>query len=176
LAVAGNAFEPVTPALVAFIASTACSPNSLSSSTRRSAAVTAAGAACIACVECMGAFSVRLDAATAAATSTPVTPTAASAAVIERWDALARRALWEDLHGEHRALAAEVLRDGARADPLAYWLERHARPVGRWLQVLADPKAAPSSDLATLSVREIRNLIDATAHAPDAARPAAEIH
>ncbi len=96
----------------------------------------------------------------------------------ERWDALARRALWEDLHSEHRALAAEVLRDGPRADPLAFWLERHARPVARWLQVLADAKAGPSSDLATLSVavREIRNLIDATARARDAPRPAGQIH
>src|SRR5579872_2966819 len=38
-AAAGNDFEPVTPALVAFIASTACSANRLSSETRRLCAV-----------------------------------------------------------------------------------------------------------------------------------------
>src|SRR5579859_4416368 len=38
-AAAGNDFEPVTPASVAFIASTACSPNRLSSVTRRLSAV-----------------------------------------------------------------------------------------------------------------------------------------
>src|SRR5581483_8262347 len=49
-AAAGKVFEPVTPALVAFIASTACSPSRLSRVTRRSAAVGACfDEWCIAC-------------------------------------------------------------------------------------------------------------------------------
>ena len=85
----------------------------------------------------------------------------------ERWEALARRALWEDLYSEQRALAADVLResdDGAFADRLNAWLVHNALPVDRCLQVLADVKAGGTADLATLSVavREIRNLIEAT--------------
>jgi glutamate dehydrogenase len=86
----------------------------------------------------------------------------------ERWEALARRALWEDLHGERRALTEDVLRtissDGV-ARRVDTWLARNAGPVERTLQVLADVRAGGSFDLATLSVavREIRNLIDATA-------------
>jgi glutamate dehydrogenase len=86
----------------------------------------------------------------------------------ERWEALARRALWEDLHGERRALTEDVLRtisaDGV-AGRVDAWLARNAAPVERTLQVLADVRAGGSFDLATLSVavREIRNLIDATA-------------
>ncbi len=86
----------------------------------------------------------------------------------ERWEALARRALWEDLHGERRALTADVLRtspaNGAVGERVGAWIARNAAAVERCLQVLADVKAGGSFDLATLSVavREIRNLIDAT--------------
>jgi len=83
----------------------------------------------------------------------------------ERWEALARRALWEDLHGERRALTADVLRtNGSGGDRVSAWIARNALAVDRCLQVLADVKAGGSFDLATLSVavREIRNLIDAT--------------
>jgi glutamate dehydrogenase len=76
--------------------------------------------------------------------------------------------LWEDLHDEQRALAADVLResaDGPVADRVSAWIAHNAQAVERCQQVLADVKAGGAFDLATLSVavREIRNLIDATA-------------
>ena len=85
----------------------------------------------------------------------------------ERWGALARRALWEDLQSEQRALTADVLRqsgNGSVADRVSIWIAGNALSVERCLQVLADVKAGGASDLATLSVavREIRNLIEAT--------------
>ncbi|TML85194.1 MAG: NAD-glutamate dehydrogenase [Actinobacteria bacterium] len=85
----------------------------------------------------------------------------------ERWEALARRALWEDLQSEHRALTADVLREsgnGRIADRLGTWVTHNGPAVERCMQVLADVKAGDASDLATLSVavREIRNLIEAT--------------
>jgi glutamate dehydrogenase len=85
----------------------------------------------------------------------------------ERWEALARRALWEDLQSEHRALTAEILREsenGAFAERVATWVTHNAVAVERCEQVLAEVKVGDASDLATLSVaiREIRNLIDAT--------------
>jgi glutamate dehydrogenase len=86
----------------------------------------------------------------------------------ERWEALARRALWEDLQSEHRALTADVLReseDGPVAERVGTWTAHNAAAVERCTHVLADVKAGDASDLATLSVavREIRNLIEATA-------------
>jgi glutamate dehydrogenase len=95
----------------------------------------------------------------------------------ERWEALARRALWEDLQSEHRALTADVLREpdnGPAAERLDRWLAHNAAAVERCGQVLADVKAGDASDLATLSVavREIRNLIEATvAPAREARKP-----
>ena len=91
----------------------------------------------------------------------------------ERWEALARRALWEDLQREHRALTADILLEsvnGVAADPLAAWAAHNAAAVERSEQMLADVKAGNAPDLATLSVavREIRNLIEATA-APEGA-------
>jgi len=87
----------------------------------------------------------------------------------ERWDALARRALWEDLMSEHRALTVSVLRssDGPVAGRLPAWTLQNAAAVERCVQVLADVRAGGAADLATLSVavRELRNLIDATAPA-----------
>jgi glutamate dehydrogenase len=99
----------------------------------------------------------------------------------ERWEALARRALWEDLHTEQRALAADVLRESPDDGPVearvGAWVAHNALPVERCLQVLADVKAVGASDLATLSVavREIRNLIDATAAPGPAASEPAEL-
>jgi len=87
----------------------------------------------------------------------------------ERWEALARRALWEDLYSEQRALATDVLRGlgrGTGGVRVSTWIARNVLPVERCLQVLADVKAG-TSDLAMLSVavREIRNLIEATSSA-----------
>jgi glutamate dehydrogenase len=103
----------------------------------------------------------------------------------ERWEALARRALWEDLQSEHRALAADVLREsenGPVSERVETWVAHSADAVQRCMHVLADVKASDEPDLATLSVavREIRNLIEATAtpeHAADepAERPVAPI-
>jgi glutamate dehydrogenase len=86
----------------------------------------------------------------------------------ERWEALARRALWEDLQHEHRALTTDVLREsgnGLVGERLKTWIAHNGPAVERCLQVLADVKAGDASDLATLSVavRELRNLIEATA-------------
>jgi glutamate dehydrogenase len=98
----------------------------------------------------------------------------------ERWEALARRALLEDLHGEWRALTADVLHgtwgDGGE-DRVSAWLVRNAMPVSRCLQVLADVKAGGTFDLATLSVavRELRNLIDATPSPSAAPARAAQV-
>jgi glutamate dehydrogenase len=93
----------------------------------------------------------------------------------ERWDALARRALWEDLISEHRALTVSVLRssDSPVGQRLPAWTAANAAALERCGQVLADVRAGGAADLATLSVavRELRNLIDATA---PAATPAPE--
>jgi glutamate dehydrogenase len=85
----------------------------------------------------------------------------------ERWDALARRALWEDLQSEHRSLTLDVLQesgDGSVAERVRAWLAHNAAAVERTGHVLADVRAGDATDLATLSVavREIRNLIEAT--------------
>jgi glutamate dehydrogenase len=89
----------------------------------------------------------------------------------ERWEALARRALWEDLQSEHRALTADVLReseDGPVAERVGTWMAHNAPAVDRCAQILAEVMAGDTPDLATLSVavREIRNLIEATAAPP----------
>jgi glutamate dehydrogenase len=94
----------------------------------------------------------------------------------ERWEALARRALLEDLQSEHRALTADVLResgDGPTAERLRTWIAHNTAAFRRCEQVLADVKAV-APDLASLSVavREIRNLIDATAAPAEATKPA----
>jgi glutamate dehydrogenase len=94
----------------------------------------------------------------------------------ERWEALARRALWEDLQSEHRALTSSVLResgDGPGDARLRTWIAHNVSAVERCLQMLADVKAGGASDLATLSVavREIRNVIEAsTVQAQEAPR------
>jgi glutamate dehydrogenase len=93
------------------------------------------------------------------------------------WEAHPRRALWEDIQSEHRALTADVLQEtknGPVAERVGTWMSHNATAVDRCTQVLADVKAGDASDLATLSVavREIRNLIDATtAPAPEATEP-----
>jgi glutamate dehydrogenase len=85
----------------------------------------------------------------------------------ERWEALARRALWEDLQSEHRELTADILgesENGSGAERVGTWVTHNAHAVERCEQMLADVKAGDAFDLATLSVavREIRNLIEAT--------------
>jgi glutamate dehydrogenase len=84
----------------------------------------------------------------------------------DRWSALARAALRDDLFALHRALTAEVLRDG----PIGVDVEARvtewvaANPAAeRCLQTLADIRVGRVFDLTTLpvAVREVRNLIQA---------------
>ena len=81
----------------------------------------------------------------------------------DRWRALARAALRDDLYSLHRALTAEVLRGGATGDPeemVRAWVD--ANPASeRTLQTLRDIQVGRTFDLTTLpvGVREVRNLI-----------------
>jgi glutamate dehydrogenase len=83
----------------------------------------------------------------------------------DRWAALARAALRDDLFSLHRALTAEVLRSSPPGDPVARvdaWVQ--ANPASeRCLQTLADIRAGQVFDVTTLpvAVREVRNLIQA---------------
>jgi glutamate dehydrogenase len=82
-----------------------------------------------------------------------------------RWQALARAALRDDLYTLHRALTREVLDAGGPGagyeEALDAWSERHRAGVERALSMLADIKASRSYDMTTLPValREVRNLI-----------------
>jgi glutamate dehydrogenase len=82
-----------------------------------------------------------------------------------RWQALARAALRDDLYSLHRALTQEVLqtaRSGASAETaIDAWSERNRAAVERCLRMLADIKASRLYDTTTLPValREVRNLI-----------------
>jgi glutamate dehydrogenase len=83
----------------------------------------------------------------------------------DRWRALSRAALRDDLYGLHRALTAEVLMqsDGRRGDAQAMvegWLESNTA-VDRTLDTLADIRVGRVYDLTTLpvAVREVRNLL-----------------
>jgi glutamate dehydrogenase len=86
-----------------------------------------------------------------------------------RWQALARAALRDDLYSLHRSLVQEVL-ESAPADSdsetaLDAWSESHGDAVDRCLAMLADIKASRSYDTTTLPValREVRNLIRGSA-------------
>ncbi len=82
-----------------------------------------------------------------------------------RWQALARAALRDDLYTLHRALTREVLEAGGPdadcAAAIEAWSQRHAAGVERCLGMIADIKASRSFDMTTLPValREVRNLI-----------------
>ena len=82
----------------------------------------------------------------------------------DRWKALARSALRDDLYATHRELTAEVLRDGPRLESpqerVDGWVEQK-REAKRCLQTVADVKAGRVYDLTTLSVavREVRSLL-----------------
>jgi len=84
----------------------------------------------------------------------------------DRWRALSRAALRDDLYGLHRALTAEVLRAGASAgqadadEMVDSWLASNTA-VERALQTLADVRVGRVYDLTTLpvAVREVRNLL-----------------
>ena len=81
-----------------------------------------------------------------------------------RWQALARAALREDLLALHRRLARQVLEAGGTSSSdvaIDRWSERNALAVERWLATLADIRASRSYDTTTLPValREVRRLI-----------------
>jgi glutamate dehydrogenase len=82
----------------------------------------------------------------------------------DRWRALARAALRDDLYGLHRALTARVLSGGGPVEDPAElvntWIE--ANPASeRCLETLADIRVGRTYDLTTLpvAVREVRNLL-----------------
>ena len=83
---------------------------------------------------------------------------------VNRWQALARAALRDDLYSLESALTKNVLEMPLGSpEPQArirIWIESNALSVGRWRQVLADLKAAGSIDFTMLSVAmgEIRGL------------------
>jgi glutamate dehydrogenase len=87
-----------------------------------------------------------------------------------RWQAMARAALRDDLFGLHAELTADVLRGagepGEPADArLDAWIEANRQVVDRCLGILGDIRAGDAYDLTTLPValRELRNLIQAAA-------------
>jgi glutamate dehydrogenase len=79
----------------------------------------------------------------------------------DRWQALARAALRDDLYSLHRALTAEVLRSGSGAN-VEKWVEGNPA-AERCLQTLGDIRGGGTFDLTTLpvAVREVRNLLQA---------------
>jgi glutamate dehydrogenase len=82
-----------------------------------------------------------------------------------RWQALARAALRDDLYSLHRALTQEVLETGGRRtdaeQAIEDWSQRNSTGLERAVSMLDDIKASRSYDTTTLPValREVRNLI-----------------
>ena len=82
-----------------------------------------------------------------------------------RWEALARAALRDDLYSLHRALTQEVLSANRSATEsetaIETWMEANATALERYLRMLSDIKSAGLYDTTTLPValREMRNLI-----------------
>jgi glutamate dehydrogenase len=83
----------------------------------------------------------------------------------DRWQALARAALRDDLYAVRAALTAEVLQVGGRGQDSDELIRRgfahNQTAVDRCLGVLGDIAADNRADLATLSValREVRGLV-----------------
>jgi glutamate dehydrogenase len=86
-----------------------------------------------------------------------------------RWQALARAALRDDLYGQQAELTAEIVRSTPSEltahERIDAWVEANRAQVERALQVLTDINASGAFGLATLSValREVRNLITSAA-------------
>jgi glutamate dehydrogenase len=89
-----------------------------------------------------------------------------------RWQALARAALRDDLYDQQAELTAEILRSTASDLPaherIDAWIDANRAQVERALQVLTDINASGAFGLATLSValREVRNLITSAGTPP----------
>ncbi|MBA3618354.1 MAG: NAD-glutamate dehydrogenase [Acidothermales bacterium] len=84
----------------------------------------------------------------------------------DRWKALARAALRDDLYAAHASLTADVLEasdddTASAADRFAEWESTHEAAVTRAMSMLDQISAAETFDLATLSValRVIRSLL-----------------
>jgi glutamate dehydrogenase len=82
----------------------------------------------------------------------------------DRWQALARAALRDDLYEMHRALARDVLAGGTPDGAMAAidaWLAANRAVVERSRGVLADVQSARTYDTTTLPValRELKNLV-----------------
>jgi glutamate dehydrogenase len=86
----------------------------------------------------------------------------------DRWRALARAALRDDLYSLHRSLTAEVLRSaepgGSVSERVDAWVERNPASE-RCQQTLAEIRVGHVFDTTTLpvAVREVRNLLQAGA-------------
>ena len=85
----------------------------------------------------------------------------------DRWSALARAALRDDIYGLHRALTAELLAasgtDGPADARVDAWVEANPRSE-RALATLAEIRVGKVFDTTTLpvAVREVRNLLQAS--------------
>jgi glutamate dehydrogenase len=83
----------------------------------------------------------------------------------DRWQALARAALRDELYRLHRSVTREILlsaaEHGEQEHPLDAWLARDQVEVARCAEVLADVKESRTYDTTTLPVvlREMRGLI-----------------
>jgi glutamate dehydrogenase len=84
-----------------------------------------------------------------------------------RWEAMARAALRDDLFSLHAELTADVLRGAAEdadaAARLDAWIDANRAAVERCLEILGEIRTGGTFDLTTLPValREVRNLIQA---------------
>jgi glutamate dehydrogenase len=82
-----------------------------------------------------------------------------------RWEAMARAALRDDLFSLHAELTADVLRgsseDADAAARLDEWIDANRAAVDRCLEILGEIRTGGTFDLTTLPValREVRNLI-----------------
>jgi glutamate dehydrogenase len=89
-----------------------------------------------------------------------------------RWQALARAALRDDLQSLLRVLSQEVLEVGGAdlgaEEAFAEWEQAHAPALDRCLEILADIQSSRTYDTTTLPValREVRNLVRAISAAP----------
>jgi glutamate dehydrogenase len=82
----------------------------------------------------------------------------------DRWHAMARAALRDDLFTLHRELTADLLRetaDGSADDRLAAWVEDNSLAHRRSMGIIEDIRTSGRADLTTLPValREVRSLI-----------------
>jgi glutamate dehydrogenase len=81
----------------------------------------------------------------------------------DRWQALARAALRDDLYRLHRSLVRDIFAvpGDDHEPPVEAWLSRNAAGVERSLAILGDVRASREYDTTTLPValREFKNLL-----------------